>query len=219
MAVENWVTVQQMVPKHWTCGHCGLNVGGNRGYYRNDGGQLPGFPPHVQGNQPGSVLPPNIVGDGLARILICPTCDRPTYFEKDRQVPGIAYGSTISHLPPDVDALYTEARNCMAVSAFTASVLATRKLLMNVAVSQGAEQNKQFYVYVNYLADKGYVPPNAKSWVDHIREKGNEATHEIPAIKEDDAKDMLTFMEMILKLVFEYPQRVPKPGAPPASGS
>jgi hypothetical protein len=106
----------------------------------------------------------------------------------------------------------------MSVSAFTSSVLATRKLLMNVAVSQGADPNKTFQVYVNYLADKGYVPPNAKPWVDHIREKGNEATHEIPAIKAD-AKDMLTFMEMILKLVFEYPQRVPKPIAPPTSGS
>jgi hypothetical protein len=34
-----------------------------------------------------------------------------------------------------------------------------------------------------------------------------------------DAKDMATFMEMILKLVFEYPQRVPKPAPLPATGS
>lgn len=31
MAVENWVEVQQMQPQNWTCGYCGLNVGGNRG--------------------------------------------------------------------------------------------------------------------------------------------------------------------------------------------
>jgi len=64
---------------------------------------------------------------------------------------------------------------------------------------------------VSYLADNGYVPPNSRDWVDHIRQKSNEATHEIPAIIEADAKDLLTFMEMILKLVFEFPNRVPKP--------
>jgi hypothetical protein len=52
--------------------------------------------------------------------------------------------------------------------------------------------------------------------VDHIRQKGNEATHEIPSVSEADAKDLLTFMEMILKLVFEFPNRIPGHGAPPA---
>ena len=154
---------------------------------------------------------PDKVMAGMPRIFICPTCDKPTFFDKGgKQVPGLSYGSAVLHLPKDVEALYTEARNCISVSAFTASVLATRKLLMNVAVSQGAESNKSFQTYVKYLADSGYVPPNAKGWVDHIREKGNEATHEIPAIGDADAKDLLSFMEMILKLVFEYPQRVPK---------
>lgn len=159
------------------------------------------------------------MGTSYPLILICPKCDSPTYLDKGKQVPGIAYGSTIAHLPKDVESLYSEARNCMSVSAFTASVLATRKLLMNVAVSQNADKNKSFEYYVNYLADNGYVPPNAKTWVNHIRTKGNEATHEIPAIKDEDAKDLLTFMEMILKLVFEYPQRIPKSPAPAAAGS
>ncbi|SRR6266498_1210526 len=211
MAVENWVQIQQMLPTKWTCGHCGLNVGGNRGFYRNDGGVISVQNPHHPARTAGHQVPTEHISEAFPRIFICPSCDRPTYFEKDKQVPGVAYGSAISHLPADIEALYTEARNCMSVSAFTASVLATRKLLMNVAVSQGADENKTFQVYVNFLADKGYVPPNAKSWVDHIREKGNEATHEIPAIGEGDAKDMLTFMEMILKLVFEYPNRIPKP--------
>jgi hypothetical protein len=128
-------------------------------------------------------------------------------------VPGVAFGADVNHLPADVAGLYREARNCMVVSAFTASVLATRKLLMNVAVSQGAAPNGSFQSYVDFLATKGYVPPTAKGWVDHIRVKGNEATHEIPPITEPDAKDLLTFMEMILKLVFEFPNRVPGHGA------
>ena len=35
---------------------------------------------------------------------------------------------------------------------------------------------------------------------------------------EADAKDLLTFMEMILKLVFEFPNRVPGHGSPAAAG-
>ena len=50
---------------------------------------------------------------------------------------------------------------------------------MNLAVSQGADQNLKFIEYVDYLACNGFVPPNGRGWVDHIRKKGNEATHEI----------------------------------------
>jgi hypothetical protein len=125
-------------------------------------------------------------------------------------VPDVAYGASIDHLPPTVESLYNEARNCMSVSAPTASALASRKLLMNIAVHLGAAEDQKFFKYVNYISDNGYVPPNAKGWVDHIRDKGNEATHEIPAVSLEDAKDLLTFMEMLLKLVFEFPNRIPK---------
>ncbi len=50
---------------------------------------------------------------------------------------------------------------------------------MNIAVEQGAKEGLRFIEYVNYLSDEGYTPPNGKHWVDHIRKKGNEATHEI----------------------------------------
>ena len=209
MAVEHWVSILQMKPHTWTCGFCGLNVGGNRGYYLNQGA-LPNSL-HQGWAHPGHPAPADNVTSPMPRIFICPNCDKPTFFDRNgKQTPGVSYGAAISHLPSDVDSLYSEARNCMSVSAFTASVLATRKLLMNTAVSQGGKENGTFQYYVQYLAEKGYVPPNATPWVNHIRDKGNDATHEIPAISENDAKDLLTFMEMILKLVFEYPNRVPK---------
>lgn len=97
----------------------------------------------------------------------------------------------------------------MKVDAFTSSVLATRKLLMNVSASLGAQAGETFIHYVNFLESNGYIPPKARGWVNHIRQKGNEATHEIPAIKKEDAEELLTFMEMILKLAFDYPARVP----------
>ncbi len=140
---------------------------------------------------------------------LCAYCDQPTYFaEDDRQTPGVAYGNDVSDVPPDVAALYAEARNCMSVSSHTAAVLTCRKILMNVAVAQGAAPGLKFIEYVQHLADNGYVPPNGRGWVDHIRKKGNEATHEIALMSEQDGKELITFVEMLLKFVYEFPAKV-----------
>jgi len=48
---------------------------------------------------------------------------------------------------------------------------------MSIAVAQGAKEGQSFLSYVEYLANAGYVPPNGRHWVDHIRTKGNEANH------------------------------------------
>ncbi len=122
------------------------------------------------------------------------------------------FGNDVDHLPPDIKSLYNEARSCIAVNAYTASVLACRKLLMSIAVAQGAEEGKNFIAYVKYLADKGFVPPNGQNWVDHIRTKGNEATHEIALMQADDAKELISFSEMLLRFIFEFPNRIPKNG-------
>jgi hypothetical protein len=74
---------------------------------------------------------------------------------------------------------------------------------MNFAVSQGADPGKNFVTYVNYISDNHYVPPQGKKWIDPIRDKGNDATHEIPEINEVDAKRILTFTMMLLKNNYE----------------
>ncbi len=121
------------------------------------------------------------------------------------------FGNDVDHLPSDIKSLY-KARSCIAVNAYTASVLACRKLLMNIAVAQGAEEGKNCIAYVKYLADKGFVPPNGQNWVDHIRTTGNEATHEIALMQADDAKELISFSEMLLRFIFEFPNRIPKNG-------
>jgi hypothetical protein len=105
--------------------------------------------------------------------------------------------------------LYDEARRAAAANAPTAAVLALRKLLMNVAVSKGAKEGQSFVSYVEYLAGAGYVPPNGKGWVDHIRERGNDASHEIALMGPSDAAELLIFAEMLLRFIFELPGRVP----------
>lgn len=97
----------------------------------------------------------------------------------------------------------------MSVNSFTATVLVCRKMLMNIAVAQGTEAGLTFVKYVEFLASNHFVPPNGKGWVDHIRSKGNEATHEIALMTSDDAGELISFVEMLLKFIYEFPAKVP----------
>lgn len=110
---------------------------------------------------------------------------------------------------PDVVAkLYAESRRAVSASCYTASVLASRKLLMNISVAQGAEEGLRFIEYIDYLAENNYLPPNSNDWVNHIRNKGNEATHEIPQMSSTDAKELIAFSEMLLKFIYEFPAKM-----------
>ncbi len=149
MAIDQWLQAQEMQQVSWTCGYCGLGVGGNKGYYK--------APMHAQTRQV-QALHKTDIGPNVPRIVICPHCDKPTYFEGTTQMPGVAFGAEVGHLPASVAGLYKEARNCMSVSAFTASVLTTRKLLMNVAVAQARRQMARFRVTSTILHQMGMYP-------------------------------------------------------------
>ncbi len=182
----SWSGIQQVQNHRWVCGYCSHKVSSDRGY-------------KIGVHQDGS-------GPQVGGIYICPSCHGPSFAAPDKSFhPSAPLGSPIAHLPPNVDALYDEARRCSSQRCFTAAVLLCRKLLMNTAVAQGAATDKSFIEYIEYLADKGYVPPNGKVWVDRIRAKGNEATHEIAQMSEDDATKILGFTEMLLKFVYEFP--------------
>jgi hypothetical protein len=111
----------------------------------------------------------------------------------------------VDKLPADHQALYEEARSCTSSGCYTAAVLILRKMLMNIAVAQGAKAGGSFVSYVEYLASKHFIPPNGEHWVDHIRKKGNEATHEIVLMSQSDAKELVTFVEMLLRFIYEFP--------------
>lgn len=177
-----WEDLKKLSSKGYVCGYCGKDISSNVGFRGKD-------------------------EDGFRTcIYICHRCDMPTFFDGKGhyQVPGFPYGNKVDHVPPEVDSLYNEARHCTSVKAYTASVLCSRKLLMNIGVSKGADKGLNFIQYVEYLSDKGFVPPDGKEWVDHIRKKGNEATHEIPIMKREDAEHLINFIEMLLKFIFEF---------------
>ncbi len=187
----DWREIKIMGSRSYTCGYCGENLSSEKGYeaFDIDNGSRFGY------------------------IYICHFCGKPSFFDfYGRQTPGAKFGGNVSYLDnDDVKKLYDEARDCFSKNGFTGSVMCCRKLLMNIAVSKGAKENLKFIEYVEYLSDNNYIPPDAKKeWVDEIRKKGNEANHEIKIMNKEDAEDLISFIEMLLKMIYEFPSKVNK---------
>ncbi|MEN2666793.1 DUF4145 domain-containing protein [Listeria aquatica] len=141
-------------------------------------------------------------------VYICTHCKMPTFIWEDIQVPGNRFGNPVEGVSDTVNEIYEEARASFSVGAYTAVVLLCRKLLMNLAVDLGADENKSFVYYINYLKDNHYIPVNSSDWVDAIRTQGNEATHETKVKTKDDAEKMIKFSEMLIKMNYEYPSLI-----------
>jgi Domain of unknown function (DUF4145) len=187
----SWGAFQANPIKRYVCGFCETFVGANFGSIL-----------HAEANASLRIA---------AELFICPHCKRPSFFEGPLQTPGVPFGGKVDHISEAVDGLYQEARRCASAGAHTAAVLACRKILMHTAVDKGAEAGRTFVEYVEFLSQKGYITPDAKGWVDEIRRRGNEANHEIRVMNLDDARDLLTLVEMLLKIIYEFPGRAPKP--------
>lgn len=188
---QGWQKPDYIETKSFICGYCGDRVSSDRGYKLNY---------HGDGS-----------GQQVGGAYICPSCLCITMITPDGgRFPGHVPGSPVKYLPPDIGSLFDEARRSASQNCFTATAMICRKILMNTAVERGAKPNQTFLEYVNYLSEQGYIPPNGKHWVEHIRKKGNEATHEIILMKEKDATELLFFIEMLLRFVHEFPNMIPR---------
>ena len=182
----DWQSLGTISSKSYQCGFCSKDVAPSYAYYTH----------------------PNKVP--RAYIYVCPHCSGPTFFDSEgRQTPGIRIGKEVSGISDaGVAALYNEARDCAAAGAHTAAVLVCRKILMNIAVHNGDIEGRKFIEYIEFLKDKGYIPPNGSVWVDKIRVSGNEATHEIRIMTAAESALILSFVEMLLRFVYEFPSLV-----------
>lgn len=183
-----WQNVAQIPVRQYKCAFCGVCVAPNRGWWAKS---------RYDQNE-------------AAAILVCHLCQRPAFIdENDRQFPGLPYGNPVSGIPEEgLASLYEEARRAAGALCCTAAVLCCRKILMHVAVEKGAKPGESFVRYVDHLASSGYIPPEARVWVDYIRTRANEANHEIAVMSQADAEMLLGFTELLLKVIYEFPAAI-----------
>jgi len=125
-------------------------------------------------------------------------------------LPTIIGGQVENISSPDIALLYQQARERASFYAYTGAAMICRKILMNLSVSFGAEENGAFTYYVDYLDEKGHIPPGGKEWVDSIRQLGGEATHEIHMMDKDQAELAIAFTEGLLRFNYELPSKFKK---------
>lgn len=188
MSSVAWRSVERIETQRWRCGFCDHQVASDQGWM--------------------GASRPRGYGDPLPMyVAICPSCSLPSVVDTyGRSEPVPRYGEGVEHLPEDVGALYEEARRAVAPAPNSAAY-ACRKILMHAAVARGAEPGKTFAHYVTYLDEHAHTPPGSKDWVDEIRELGNDANHEITLMTVEEAKAVVDFTAMLLRLIYEYPER------------
>ncbi|KEJ93361.1 hypothetical protein JS73_01160 [Synergistes jonesii] len=96
----------------------------------------------------------------------------------------------------------------MSNNCYTAASMLCRKIIMNTAVSEGAKTNLNFFTYVDYLKGKNLFHPKCESLLSTIKDKGNEANHEIEDVTKNDAKNVLLFTYYLLLYVYEIPGKI-----------
>lgn len=143
----------------------------------------------------------------LIRYILCPTCAHASIWHKDTNeiIPSSNPGKKIEGLSPIVESVYEEARKCFSVGAYTANELLCRKLIMNIAVDKGAQENQSFKHYIEYLEQENFITSMIKNWADRIRDNGNEATHEIDTPNKKRAKSTFLFTIQLLTIIYEMP--------------
>lgn len=185
-----WTGMQTLPIRRYTCGFCGHETGTQLGYFCHDTKKPGGFNADAAG-------------------YVCGSCNRPTLF-LGTQVPPPKLGASVPNVPPGgVAELYNEVRAATGAGAYTAAVTVARTLLAQIAVDRGAAVGLTFLAYVNWLEDEGYTTKPMKGWVDHVREQANVSAHELALMTQQEATRSLKFVEMLLRVVYEYPAEVP----------
>src|SRR5207249_4424001 len=116
-----WRAPQDLPNAAFTCGFCNTRVSSVKGYKLGE---------HADGS-----------GHQLGAVYLCPNCGGPVFHAPNgTRFPSPSLGRPVQHVPDALNALYEEARRCTGQNCFTAAVLVCRKMLMNIAVQQGAPE-------------------------------------------------------------------------------
>ncbi len=179
-------------PDHekFKCGYCGVVVASELGL-RQSGGSL--------------------LGASHSRdIRVCPACSVATTFVNGKQLPRPLTGERFDARgkSPEISlvvSLYDEARSAFSTGAASCTVLMLRKLLMHIAVEQGAKEGLRFEQYCEQLKSAGVVGKPQHGILDRIRKSGNMENHEIRMATDDEAADLLSLATMLIKSIYFMP--------------
>ena len=140
-----------------------------------------------------TILVPNII------LVACCKCNVKSAFCNGTPYELTDLEEGTEELRDEIKSAYKETVKCLSVDSYTATTMMCRKILMLISRDLGADKNKAFEYYVNYLEENGYITKSIKNWMSYVRISGNDANHEIEPI--NDQRAMNTFMFVTVLLV------------------
>lgn len=181
-----WNHTSKIESTAFVCWNCGKNIATNEGYiasYKDKYGGINEKP----------------------MIYICHQCSAPSIVDNERHLVLCPLpGKEIKHLPEDINSVYKEARACMSVSAYTAAIMLFRKIIMNMAVEEGAEEGNNFKYYLGYLCKEGLVHKKQTKQAEKVKDLGNDANHKIEYRTKEEAEMLFKFVEQFLITNYEF---------------
>lgn len=158
-----------------------------------------------------------IVGAGQATSrprtawLRCVNCYRGVVINDDQLSPPSMPLDVPGGVEGDALTTWNEARSCLGVGAYTASVMMCRKLLMHMAVEEGLEEKNDkgyapnFVQCMDHLESEGVITKRNREWANKIKDIGNEANHDLASIDKEQATSVASFTRQLLHEVYELP--------------
>jgi hypothetical protein len=152
--------------------------------------------------------------DGRLVFLRCVRCTRGVVVNRGVVSPGASSLPAVDGCPADVEAAWAEVRAALGVRATTSAVMMCRKLLFHIAVEKGlpAKGDKgrapSFEQCLAHLRAEGLLTPPLEPWVQHIKDIGNTANHDLAAITPEEAERVATFTRQLLVTTYEMPHKM-----------
>lgn len=169
----------------YTCGGCGSKV---RGRVIADG-------------NPGN-------SNDLVTWCYC-VCGQPTSFKMVNgvvdQYPRALEFTVRTDWPSELQDLFKESALAFTGTAYTASAMVSRKILMLIAAKEGSQDISNFGKCVDFITNSVLTYPKAKPAIDVIRQIGNEANHQVQFVNETDSRRSLKIVELVLTAVYSLP--------------
>jgi hypothetical protein len=116
------------------------------------------------------------------------------------------------HWPEDVGRYWLQAKRSLEEKNWDAAALMARGAVQLIARYQEAT-GKNLKEEIDWLADKGLLPPIMKEWSHEVRLLGNENAHPRPGEKgteQRDARDIVEFLTFLLTMVYDLPDQIGK---------
>ncbi|WP_339094621.1 DUF4145 domain-containing protein [Deinococcus sp. VB142] len=149
-------------------------------------------------------------GTGYWWIGLCNECHKPVLVFRQGEIiyPYPFPSPTSSEIPEEIRANLMEAKSCMSVNAYRATVVMCRRALQMACINKGANVSDNLVAQINHLKTAAVITADLHEWATVVRWVGNDGAHPGGAgVDKEDAENMLELTEQFLHVLYVAPAK------------